>query len=150
MSTQTQAGTGNKLVDAILKILKLDEAGQVSKFINKTIKGLSRDVVTYERSKVNAKHNFEGTLSQLEEELEDLEAAFVDAHTAISIEDIKTNEAANAFRPAYLANIRKCELAVEEKQEAIKELKEELEKSDETIDAKIALRKKRIAALQGK
>ena len=143
-------GTGNALVDAILKILKLDEAGQVSKFINKTIKGLERDVVTYDRKIVNLEHNAEGDMSALEEQLEDLKEAFSASHTAITIDDIKTNEAANDFRPRYLANIRRCEVAVEAKEQEIADLKESLEESKKVVQDKINMRKTRIKALRGK
>lgn len=150
MSETTAKSTGNKLVDRILAILGLDDAGQIAKFINKTIKILKRDVVSYERNIVNIKHNHEGEETDLQEKIEDLKDILATSHTAITIEDIKDNETANKFRNTYLQRIRTAETNLEAKEKELKELNEALKESIKEENDKIALRKKRIKTLEGK
>ena len=150
MSEQENKGTGNKLVDAILHVLKLDDQGKTETFINKTIKHLNRDVDTYKRSIANLKHNYEGKMSLLEEELEDLQATADDSYTNITMDNISNNEAANDFRVTYLKNIRGAEVAAEKKKEEVEDCKEDYEEDVKDIEDKIALRKVRIEKLKGK
>ena len=149
MSEQENKKTGNKLVDAILHILKLDDKGKTETFINKTIKHLNRDVDTYKRSIANIKHNYDGKMSLLEEELEDLQANIEDSYTNITMGDISNNEVSNTFRVIYLSNIRGAELAVEKKEEEIKYCKKVYEADVKATEDKIALRKVRIEKLKG-
>ena len=149
MVTVKSSKSGNKLVDAILAVLKLDDQGKTEKFINKTIKDLDREVITFERQIVNLNHNWEGDNSLLEESLEDLKQSAEDTYTNISMDNIKTNEAANSFRKTYIHNIRTAENNVKVKQKSIEDLKEKLDKRVEDITIDIDIRKAMILKLKG-
>jgi hypothetical protein len=141
--------TGNKLVDSILKILKLDDAGKILKFINKTIKEVEVEVGSYERKNINLKNNYDGALDVLEGNLEDLEEAFVDSFTAIKLEDIITNEAATKFRPTYKTGIKNAGAAVKAKKKEIDELKESLNEATQKNKDQISMREELIKAMKG-
>lgn len=139
----------NKLVAKILSILKLDDAGQVEKYINKTIKDLDRDVVVYKRKIVNLEHNHTEDLDNQKEKLEDLEVTLEDSYTNVDVDAIKTNEGASEFRGLYLKRIRTAELNVKHTTLLINDLIKEHEEAVEEIQKDIDLRKLRIKKLKG-
>ena len=151
MSEQENKGTTliNKLVERILAVIKQDDQGRTETFINKTDKYLGREVKTYNSALVNLKHNYENGLLLLEEELEDLEVAYEETYMAITMEDIKNNEAANSFRLEYLSSIRKGRTLLLRKKDEIKAYTEVYEDEKSSIQEDIDLRNEISEKLKG-
>ena len=142
MSNKVEAAQGanvfSALVTKIMAILKLDDAGKLSKFFEGEVKKIKNGIKAIELNKQTAALQHEMTLSEIDDKIEGAEEALRDAYTAVKVEDIATNDAMKAFSDQYWYNI-------DLKEQSLNNLKEERETIIKIYDEKLETRNKNIA-----
>ena len=142
MSKEVEAAQGanvfSALVTKIMAILKLDDAGKLSKFFEGEVKKIKNGIKAIELNKQTAALQHEMTLSEIDDKIEGAEEALRDAYTAVKVEDIATNDAMKAFSDQYWYNI-------DLKEQSLNNLKEERETIIKIYDEKLETRNKNIA-----
>lgn len=138
------------IVNAAAAFFNLGDSGKMDSFIGRTIRTLTSEIETLERSKSNEKHNLEAKLSELNERLEDAEDALDESYLNFPPEKIKTNEEQRAYLDEYLDVINKKEAVV---LGIKKSIEDEQTASDDLIaqkDAQIAVRQKHLDKINRK
>ena len=132
------ANVFSALVTKIMGILKLDDAGRLSKFFENEVKSIKNGIKAIEMNKQTDALRHEMTLSEIDSQIEDAEEALKDAYTAVTIEDISNNDAMKAFSSRYWANI-------DSKDYTLASLKENREAVIEAYEEQLKIRNEKIA-----
>ena len=136
-----------KIIEKILKILKLDEKGRLEKFFTLLQKKLTQDRKKFEHNKETLKLEFASDLSSLEEKLEDAVAEIDDLIPAVLVNASENNYTMNTYMSEYLAKIAKAKEKVEFLEDRIKDLTEKYKKNVAKIDRKLSVIDKRFTQL---
>lgn len=136
--TAQGANIFSALVTKIMAILKLDDAGRLSKFFENEVKSIKNGIKAIEMNKQTAALQHEMTLSEIDSQIEDAEEALKDAYAAVTIEDISNNDAMKAFSSRYWANI-------DNKDYTLASLKENREAVIEAYEKQLKIRNEKIA-----
>lgn len=138
------------IVKAIMSVLKLDDAGKISKFFEQEIKDnqnankkLNMKIKTLELAR-------EIEVSEFAGKIEDAAADVDTAYQAIKPSDVASNSAMKSFSSTYWCGVKDAESKLERIEESAKDAKEAYEKAVETIEKQIAKRKARIAKINKK
>ena len=141
------ANVFSALVSKIMSILKLDDAGKLSKFFEGEVKSIKNGIKAIEMNKQTAALQHEMALSEIDSQIEDAEEALRDAYTAVTVDDINNNDAMKAFSPKYWGNIEAKEnnlaFLKAKREDAVKAYDEVLKSRNE----KITKQEARIAAI---
>ena len=149
-TVEKEEGFFSDLVAEVLKLLKMDDAGRVSKFFKKEVKRLKEEIKTFEMNKQTAEMEFERRLSKYDSQIEDAEEAVKEAYTKIQVEELTSNEAMENFSAKYWSNINDKEYLlislVDERKKAVEQYEITVKERDE----KIAKRVQRIEKISKK
>ena len=141
------ANVFSALVGKIMSILKLDDAGKLSKFFEGEVKSIKNGIKAIEMNKQTAALQHEMALSEIDSQIEDAEEALADSYTAVTVEEINSNDAMKYFSAKYWDNIE----AKERKLQSLKDdRKARVEAYDKAIEARnnnITKQEARIAAI---
>ena len=99
----------SSLVAKIMSILKLDDAGKVSKFFDREVKIFKRLIVQIEANIKTSEiqHNIDNVAS--DEKIEDALEAVENAYMAVRLDEIEDNAAMELFRDSYWDKITNAE-----------------------------------------
>ena len=141
------ANVFSALVGKIMSILKLDDAGKLSKFFEGEVKSIKNGIKAIEMNKQTAALQHEMALSEVDSQIEDAEEALADSYTAVTVEEINSNDAMKSFSTKYWDNIE----AKERKLQSLKDIRkakiEAYDKVLESRNANISKQEARIAAI---
>lgn len=152
MSTQKTVATVKEfaIVKAIMSVLKLDDAGKISKFFEQEIKEnknankkLEMKIKTLELTREIEIGEFEGKIEDATDEVEI-------AYQAVKPEDVASNSSMKEFSSHYWANIKSAERNLTRIQEDAKLAKDRFEELVKTYSDQIDKRKARIAKISKK
>lgn len=149
-TVEKEEGFFSDLVAEVLKLLKMDDAGRVSKFFKKEVKRLKEEIKTFEMNKQTAEMEFERRLSKYDSQIEDAEEAVKEAYTKIQVEELTSNEAMENFSAKYWSNINDKEYLLISLVDARKRAVEQYEITVKERDEKIAKRVQRIEKISKK
>lgn len=138
------------LVERILNILKLDDAGKVSKFFAKEKRECTRAIEKLEMNKKNMAANHKSNLQDYQDKLEDAQEAYEDAKLLITPEDVTTNAAMTSFSDIYWSRIDDAASNVKSVEDSIEELKKHYKEALEDLDEQIGRYKSRISIIDEK
>ena len=141
------ANVFSALVSKIMSILKLDDAGKLSKFFEGEVKSIKNGIKAIEMNKQTAALQHEMALSGIDSQIEDAEEALKDAYTAVTVDDINNNDAMKAFSPKYWGNIEAKEDRLQRLKDDRKARIEAYDKELEKRNEKITKQEARIAAI---
>ena len=151
MTNKVEAAQGanvfSALVSKIMSILKLDDAGKLSKFFEGEVKSIKNGIKAIEMNKQTAALQHEMALSEIDSQIEDAEEALKDAYTAVTVDDINNNDAMKAFNPKYWGNIEAKEDRLQRLKDDRKARIEAYDKELEKRNEKITKQEARIAAI---
>ena len=151
MNNKVEAAQGanvfSALVSKIMSILKLDDAGKLSKFFEGEVKSIKNGIKAIEMNKQTAALQHEMALSEIDSKIEDAEEALKDAYTAVTVDDINNNDAMKAFSPKYWGNIEAKEDRLQRLKDDRKARIEAYDKELEKRNEKITKQEARIAAI---
>ena len=149
-TVEKEEGFFSDLVAEVLKLLKMDDAGRVSKFFKKEVKRLKEEIKTFEMNKQTAEMEFERRLSKYDSQIEDAEEAVKEAYTKIQVEELTSNEAMENFSAKYWSNINDKEYLLKSLVDERKKAVEQYENTVKERDEKIAKRVQRIEKISKK
>ena len=149
-TVEKEEGFFSDLVAEVLKLLKMDDAGRVSKFFKKEVKRLKEEIKTFEMNKQTAEMEFERLLSKYDSQIEDAEEAVKEAYTKIQVEELTSNEDMENFSAKYWSNINDKEYLLKSLVDARKRAVEQYEITVKERDEKIAKRVQRIEKISKK
>lgn len=149
-TVEKEEGFFSDLVAEVLKLLKMDDAGRVSKFFKKEVKRLKEEIKTFEMNKQTAEMEFERRLSKYDSQIEDAEEAVKEAYTKIQVEELTSNEAMENFSAKYWSNIDVKEYLLKSLVDERKKAVEQYEITVKERDEKIAKRVQRIEKISKK
>ena len=132
------------IVKRIMSILKLDEAGKISKFFESIVKDAKRAIAQLESNKKSLALQYEIDVDQHNEKIEDATAVVEATYENVTLEDIKTNADIESFKARYLNNVGIAEKALKSAEKALERYKENYTKQVEEIDEQIAKYQARI------
>jgi hypothetical protein len=151
MNNKVEAAQGanvfSALVSKIMSILKLDDAGKLSKFFEGEVKSIKNGIKAIEMNKQTAALQHEMALSEVDSQIEDAEEALADSYTAVTVEEINSNDAMKSFSAKYWGNIEHKERALQSLKDDRKARVEAYDKALEARNNNIAKQEARIAAI---
>ena len=151
MNNKVEAAQGanvfSALVGKIMSILKLDDAGKLSKFFEGEVKSIKNGIKAIEMNKQTAALQHEMALSEIDSQIEDAEEALADSYTAVTVEEINSNDAMKSFSTKYWDNIEAKERKLQSLKDDRKARVEAYDKALEARNNNIAKQEARIAAI---
>ena len=132
------------IVKRIMSILKLDEAGKISKFFESIVKDAKRAIAQLESNKKSLALQYEIDVDQHNEKIEDAAGIVETAYDNVTLEDIKTNADIESFKTRYLHNVGVAEKSLKSAEKALERYKENYAKQVEEIDEQITKYQARI------
>lgn len=135
------------LVRAISAFLNLGEAGKLDSFFTRVIKTLSKEVTAHKKNLENLKFNHEQKLDELNDSLEDANAALDEAYLKVDMDQLANNASQQSFQDIYLENIDNHELAVQKIEKKIQEEKDSYAEKVKSVQENINSLEKRIAKI---
>jgi len=151
MNNKVEAAQGanvfSALVGKIMSILKLDDAGKLEKFFAGEVKTIKNGIKAIEMNKQTAALQHEMALSEVDSQIEDAEEALADSYTAVTVEEINSNDAMKSFSAKYWDNIDAKELKLQSLKDDRKAKVEAYDKALEARNNNIAKQEARIAAI---
>ena len=131
------------IVKSIMKLLKLDDAGKISKFFNQEVKSAKEAIEGIELN-IQAKELYrKQALSKSEKEIEDATAELEDAYQNVLPENVDTNAKMTAYSAQYWAGVKKAE-------EKLARLNKEAEEAARRHEEDIKAEKEQIAKYQAR
>lgn len=144
MADKKATTTSLGLVNRILSFLKLGEDGKIMSFFDGEVKRLRTTVTGLERKIGNLTYNHEGTLDELNDQIEDTQEALEQAYFNITPEQVATNGMQKSFSYSYWESIESYENALaalkNEAEEAVTSYEKQVakyRKQQEVINARI-------------
>jgi len=141
------ANVFSALVGKIMSILKLDDAGKLEKFFAGEVKTIKNGIKAIEMNKQTAELQHEMALSEVDSQIEDAEEALSDSYTAVTVEEINSNDAMKSFSAKYWDNIEAKERKLQSLKDDRKAKVEAYNKALESRNNNIAKQEARIAAI---
>jgi len=137
-TTQSEGIFSFPIVKVIMNLLKMDDAGQISKFFEKEVKRLKTDIKTLEGNKTVVIMDRDRKIEALNDSLEDAKQNLEDAKLLITVEDVKNNAAIDYFRDNYWQNIYAKRNAIDQLEKQLVNTTKDFEEKIERIDKQIA------------
>lgn len=135
------------IVKAVLAFLNIGEDAKIGNFFAKELKKAEAFIRDLKRNLETLKNAYNDRVDDLTEKLADAEEAVTEAFMCITLEDVKTNEAASNYSQIYWSNISKRTDAVESIKQSLVTLKEEYDKEVAAQQEKIGKYQFRIDAI---
>ena len=147
--TENKVVTASKfaIVNFIATAFNLGDYGKVENFVSKTVDMFNKEIKAAKRNIVNAEHNAENTMLELNEKLEDVQNELQEAFTSIELDKIQTNAAQAEYREVWLSNISRAEKVVAKVEKEIEVQKLATDKLIEEYRAEIKVRENRIETI---
>jgi len=132
------------IVDVILAKLNITERGKIENFFMKQRSELNKEIRDLTKNKKTLIDDHQDAVEDLNEKLADAQVEVEEAYTAVTVEDISSNEKAKAFANNYWDNIEVAEQRVEGIKDQILDAEEDFNNEIEEIDTQIDERQRRL------
>ena len=146
MSTQkskTENTSKFSIVRAIAEMLKLGDQGKLDSFLTRVVKTLTKEISIHSKNLETLKFNFTHEKEELNDRLEDAEAALENAYLQIPVEKVGTNAEQAEFVDVYLENI-------EDHERKVDLIKKQIEKATEVYEVRKKETEKAITSLESR
>lgn len=100
------------IVKAIMKVLKLDEAGKITKFFVKEVKRFKNEIRDMQNYLVALGNVYTADSEKLQDMIEDARESVAHAYQAVTLRDVENNDAMSNFSPMYWGNVERAEETV--------------------------------------
>jgi hypothetical protein len=102
------------IVKAIMKALKLDDAGKISKFINQEIKSSEENIESLKLNLKITELTRKQRISEFDRKIEDARDLIESEYQNISPSDVSTNSLMQSFSDTYWKRVYEAEAALEQ------------------------------------
>ena len=131
------------IVKAIMKVLKLDEAGKISKFIGQEIKSFKEKIEALNLNLQILELTRRQNVAKSDKNIEDAKDAVEAAYQNITMDDVANNAAMTSYSSRYWAGITSAE-------ESLERLEKSAKDATESYDKEVAGVKEQIAKYQAR
>jgi phage host-nuclease inhibitor protein Gam len=125
------------IVKKVLAFLNIGEDAKIGNFFAKEVKKAEKAIRDLKRNITTLENAYNDKVDDVNEKLTDAKEAVQDAKIAVTLEDVKTNEAANNFSEVYWNRIKVKTYVVKELEKSLETLKENHEKAVATEQEQI-------------
>jgi len=132
------------IVKAIMKVLKLDDAGKISKFFSVQVKEAKRAITQLEANIKALIIQYDIDVDNINNQIEDAEQNVEQAYQNVKPEDVVNNQAIEEYSNKYWNAVKKAENKLKELKEESEYLKERHEEAVDEINEQIAKYQERI------
>lgn len=134
----TETTFTGKLINKILAVLKIGDAGKIKNFLDKQVKKMNRNITALKENIRSMEFNLKAELDNLDEQIEDAKEVLESSYTAITSSDVETNAKQDTFAPSYWDGIERATEQLENLERKRKEKQELHDKAVEEIQKQIS------------
>lgn len=139
MTTKKESTTMMELpiVKKVLAFLNIGEDAKIGNFFAKEVKKAEKFIRDLKRNLTTYENAYNDSVDDVNEKLVDAREAVEEAKIAITVDDVKTNDAANAFSEVYWRNVSSKVATVERLEEELEELEESYKENVKRVQKQI-------------
>lgn len=141
---ETTATSIYALAQKVLNILNIGEDAKINNFFAREVKKFEKFIRDLKRNLTTLENQYTDDVDDVNEKLIDAKEAVEDAKIAVTLDDVKTNDAADSFATIYWTNIDAKTKEVERLEQKLKDLKDTFEKETQKVKDQIEKYQKRI------
>lgn len=137
------------IVKKVLTLLNIGEDAKIGNFFAKEVKKAEKAIRDLKRNLTTLENSYNDDVDDITEKLVDADEAVEDAKVAVTLEDVKNNDAANSFAYNYwynvdgkLAEVARLVKSLKEKEEAYRKSVEAQQDQIDKYQARIDMIKK--------
>ena len=149
MTTKKEATGIYALAQKVLDLLNIGEDAKINNFFSKEVKKAEKAIRDLRRNLTTLENQYNDSIDDVNEKLVDAKEAVEDAKIAITLNDVKTNDAADSFAGTYWRNVDSKLAEVKRLEKKSESLAESLKKSIEEVQEQIDKYQARINMIQG-
>lgn len=139
MTTKKETATTGiyALAQKVLNILNIGEDAKINNFFAREVKKFEKFIRDLNRNLTTLENQYTDSVDDVNEKLIDAKEAVEDAKIAITLADVKTNDAADSFASHYWNNIDAKMKEVKRLEQKLKDLKDAFEKQTQEVKDQI-------------
>lgn len=138
MTTKKVETTGVfALAQKVLNFLNIGEDAKINNFFAKEVKKAEKAIRDLKRNLTTLENQYNDSVDDINEKLADAVEAVQEAKIAITLNDVKTNDAADSFASIYWRNVDAKLAEVKRLEKKIEALKESFEQSTKDTNEQI-------------
>ena len=139
MTTKKESTTMMELpiVKKVLAFLNIGEDAKIGNFFAKEVKKAEKFIRDLKRNLTTYENEYNDSVDDVNEKLVDAREAVEEAKIAITVDDVKTNDAANTFSEVYWRNVSSKVATVERLEEELEELEESYKENVKRVQKQI-------------
>ena len=135
---ETAATTGiYALAQKVLNILNIGEDAKINNFFAREVKKFEKFIRDLNRNLTTLENQYTDSVDDVNEKLIDAKEAVEDAKIAVTLADVKTNDAADSFASHYWNNIDVKMKEVKRLEQKLEDLKNAFEKQTQEVKDQI-------------
>lgn len=139
MTTKKETATTGiyALAQKVLNILNIGEDAKINNFFAREVKKFEKFIRDLNRNLTTLENQYTDSVDDVNEKLIDAKEAVEDAKIAITLADVKTNDAADSFASHYWNNIDAKMKEVKRLEQKLEDLKSAFEKQTQEVKDQI-------------
>ena len=149
MSTKKETAGIYALAQKVLNLLNIGEDAKINNFFSKEVKKAEKAIRDLKRNLTTLENQYNDSIDDVNEKLVDAKEAVEDAKIAVTLNDVKTNDAADSFAGNYWRNVDSKLAEVKRLEKKSESLADSLKKSVEDVQEQIDKYQSRIDMIQG-
>lgn len=149
MTTKKETTGIYALAQKVLNLLNIGEDAKINNFFAKEVKKAEKAIRDLKRNLTTLENQYNDDVDDVNEKLVDAREAVDDAKIAVTLNDVKTNDAADSFATTYWRNVDAKLAEVKKLEKKLETLKETFNKATEEIQEQIDKYQDRIDMIVG-
>lgn len=149
MTTKKETTGIYALAQKVLNLLNIGEDAKINNFFSKEVKKAEKAIRDLKRNLTTLENQYNDQVDDVNEKLVDATEAVEDAKIAITLNDVKTNDAADSFASTYWRNVDAKLKEVERLKSNLENLKKSFDAQTDEVDKYINKYQARIDMIQG-
>ena len=137
------------LAQKVLNLLNIGEDAKINNFFSKEVKKAEKAIRDLKRNLTTLENQYNDSTDDVNEKLVDAREAVEDAKIAVTLADVKTNDAADSFASVYWRNVDAKLAGVKSLEKKLETLAETFKKDSEDVQEQIEKYQARIDMIKG-
>lgn len=139
MTTKKETATTGiyALAQKVLNVLNIGEDAKINNFFAREVKKFGKFIRDLNRNLTTLENQYADSVDDVNEKLIDAKEAVEDAKIAVTLNDVKTNDAADSFASRYWNNIDAKMKEVKRLEQKLEDLKNAFEKQTQEVKDQI-------------
>jgi t-SNARE complex subunit (syntaxin) len=149
MTTKKETTGVYALAQKVLNLLNIGEDAKINNFFSKEVKKAEKFIRDLKRNLTTLENTYNDDVDDINEKLVDAREAVEDAKIAVTLADVKTNDAADSFASVYWRNVDAKLAEVKRLEKKLETLAETFKKDSEDVQEQIEKYQARIDMIKG-